>query len=1079
LGATGVTSIDVSINGINLGNNLELQGLLVISDATDGQDDVLAGTGPNLSVNFNLDQAANTTTGQQFPIVVDVFGFGFIDDGAEAAERISNQIVRFELEETGENTSTFEGSLEYTMVNQLNILDLDTYTGISPIADDPTFIVIEDLTDEDAPRVNYHDLGADGISTQVSDQEEAPSHSGVVSFDNDSYKIADTVTITLEDADLNVDNDLIDIFTVVSEETDPAFDTVGADLADDLVFSFGPLGRLLDVTFDDQQWRTSYTGCVPTGGADTGLGNSGFSLIETDPSSGIFVGDFQIPSNWCRPGAENPETTTGLDIEVNYVDFRDSSGEIIEVGDSAGIRSVQSKEFDKIRGESIDLIDSDGTIIIPENLEIYFPTNNQIRERIEDLKNRGIDLSGLFKELESVDEKNNSLILTKTTIVTITNAEDYKRIFGSKGIIDGTITLDNGQREIIIDEQFLLEKINKLKDVCSQNANLYCDKTDQELKNLILDKIGTHTIIETLKLEKISTIPSSIQIDTNNPFGKVIPTNFELSKKHNESIQTIFDLDSHKKHYEIFLEAYAQGDPYRKIGENSYQLSFLNGFTLGFGYERDWSYEYNLLEMIPIYAEMHAEAGLGIGLRIPIDIQLDFESLDPQNQLSINYSGKTKDIHSAGYRSLGVGELQIFGGKEFNSYLGPRLDLLIKVFDEIIYEKNESLIPIDKLPGNNFEPPLGGQPEEITRYELPCEKFRTCITTPVASGGFYPGMRANLEGEKISFNSLLKKPVNQNNKISIFNNNEERYFSYQIENNYDSTINSYKSIPIDLLIYDVEYFSAPDLIPMVKLSMTLNSWIFPLEIGTGWVDLPSIKIENMIFNSHEGTVDKFNVKDFTESEVDNSLKIPAPFVDPNTNPQRYVDRYNNEPSYKKWFDDNYPEYDSIYQAVGLEEPQAKPETKPKPVCGEGTELVNGVCQVIKEEEQEGGGCLIATAAYDSELASQVQFLREIRDNTVMSTESGSAFMTGFNQLYYAFSPTIADMERQNPIFQETVRLFITPMLSTLSIMTLAENGNEAEVLGLGISVIALNLGMYIAAPAVFAWKIHRNLKSRK
>jgi len=157
------------------------------------------------------------------------------------------------------------------------------------------------------------------------------------------------------------------------------------------------------------------------------------------------------------------------------------------------------------------------------------------------------------------------------------------------------------------------------------------------------------------------------------------------------------------------------------------------------------------------------------------------------------------------------------------------------------------------------------------------------------------------------------------------------------------------------------------------------------------------------------------------------------------------------------------------------------DKEPEPTCGAGTELVNGICQVItdKEPEASGGGCLIATAAYGTELAPQVQFLREIRDNTVMSTASGTAFMTGFNQLYYSFSPTIADMERENPMFQEVVRAFITPMVSTLSIMTLAEDGSEVEVLGLGISVIALNLGMYIAAPALIGFKVHNHFKSRK
>ncbi|MEE8383746.1 MAG: CFI-box-CTERM domain-containing protein, partial [Nitrosopumilus sp.] len=157
------------------------------------------------------------------------------------------------------------------------------------------------------------------------------------------------------------------------------------------------------------------------------------------------------------------------------------------------------------------------------------------------------------------------------------------------------------------------------------------------------------------------------------------------------------------------------------------------------------------------------------------------------------------------------------------------------------------------------------------------------------------------------------------------------------------------------------------------------------------------------------------------------------------------------------------------------------DKEPDPTCGAGTELVNGICQVIRDQEPEatGGGCLIATAAYGTELAPQVQFLREIRDNTVMSTESGAAFMTGFNQLYYSFSPIIADMERENPMFQEVVRAFITPMVSSLSIMTLAEDGSEVEVLGLGISVIALNLGMYIAAPALIGFKVHNHFKSRK
>jgi hypothetical protein len=46
-------------------------------------------------------------------------------------------------------------------------------------------------------------------------------------------------------------------------------------------------------------------------------------------------------------------------------------------------------------------------------------------------------------------------------------------------------------------------------------------------------------------------------------------------------------------------------------------------------------------------------------------------------------------------------------------------------------------------------------------------------------------------------------------------------------------------------------------------------------------------------------------------------------------------------------------------------------------------------------------------------------------------------------------------------------------------MSLADDGSESEVLGFGISVIALNLGMYIAAPALIGFKVHQHIKSRK
>jgi peptidyl-prolyl cis-trans isomerase B (cyclophilin B) len=118
-----------------------------------------------------------------------------------------------------------------------------------------------------------------------------------------------------------------------------------------------------------------------------------------------------------------------------------------------------------------------------------------------------------------------------------------------------------------------------------------------------------------------------------------------------------------------------------------------------------------------------------------------------------------------------------------------------------------------------------------------------------------------------------------------------------------------------------------------------------------------------------------------------------------------------------------------------------------------------------------GGCLIATATFGSEMAPQVQFLREIRDNTVLQTESGTNFMTGFNQFYYSFSPAIADYERENPAFKEAVKITLTPLLTSLTLLQYVDIDSEYEMLGYGIGIILLNIGMYFIAPAVLITKI--------
>lgn len=130
-----------------------------------------------------------------------------------------------------------------------------------------------------------------------------------------------------------------------------------------------------------------------------------------------------------------------------------------------------------------------------------------------------------------------------------------------------------------------------------------------------------------------------------------------------------------------------------------------------------------------------------------------------------------------------------------------------------------------------------------------------------------------------------------------------------------------------------------------------------------------------------------------------------------------------------------------------------------------------------ESNDENGGCLIATATFGSEMAPQVQQLRELRDNTILKTNSGMAFMTAFNQIYYSFSPTVADFEREQPYFKEVMKVTLTPMLSSLSLLNYANIDSEQEMLGYGISIVLLNLGMYIGIPVFGILRLYQFRKN--
>ena len=315
--ASSLGNPTITVNNVPLGSSTGLVEIIPADNTFTGDlNIVISNTG--------------LTAGQvgTFNIIFDVFTFGQADDGT----RYNDAIYRFEAEETGTNTGIYGGTLEYVMLNQINIYDSDTYLGLETIGDELDIIVHEDLTDEDAVELIYLDADGQGIRTQTSAKINAPTYSGVVSFDGDNYKVADTVTITLEDRDLNTDSDVIDIYTVVDDSTSAYVDTIA--LANNNTKSL-----VLDVTFDDIRWDR----CAD----EDGLGNVISGIRETGTDTGVFTTNFQIPERYCDAD-DASQSVTGLDMEVNYIDFRDASGETIEVGDSAGVRATTgSVSFDR------------------------------------------------------------------------------------------------------------------------------------------------------------------------------------------------------------------------------------------------------------------------------------------------------------------------------------------------------------------------------------------------------------------------------------------------------------------------------------------------------------------------------------------------------------------------------------------------------------------------------------------------------------------------------------------------------------------------------------------------------------
>jgi len=337
--------------------------------------------------NLGVITILNETNDQ--PIVFDFFSFGLKNDNS-----INNSIYRFELEETHDDSSLFEGTFEYAVTNQLNILDPTFIQTIQTITDDIKIIVTNRLIDEEGITISYFDLDEVGI-TPISIKFDIVTNSGVVSINPTTFQFGRPVSITLKDSDLNLKNDLVDIYSVINDPNSENVDTVGKD---------GVI--LLEVLFKDIRYKR----CTVNGVEHGGLGATGFTLVETGSSTGIFEGVIRIPTTICNKSGTELISSAGGSLDVKYYDSRDAFGNsnifsLLKSKSTSSFNSPQLSAYDIIKplsGKFEEIVLS-GSI---KNQKRGVPLNVTITSPDGHSQNFGVNLSnsGSYKSIISINK---------------------------------------------------------------------------------------------------------------------------------------------------------------------------------------------------------------------------------------------------------------------------------------------------------------------------------------------------------------------------------------------------------------------------------------------------------------------------------------------------------------------------------------------------------------------------------------------------------------------------------------------------------------------------------------------------
>jgi len=317
-GSIGNSPVPVVAPGTIVSGN----GLLQISDSTVASIQSMSSNLPvYLEINFNTFGTISNPSDTQ-PIVFDLFSFGNNNN-----QQVNNAIYRAELQETSANSGVFSGTIEYTVINQLNQFDPNLIKGLRTFGSDIKFLINTELTDSNA--IHFSVLGTKGgTSTTVTSQHNLPTNTGIVTLDSPNYRLGSDVTITVNDPDLVTDADTIVTYTSVNDPSSPADDTVGDNNGN----------ILLEVWIKGFRFQH----CTVNGVTYGGLAATGFTLTETGPGTGVFKGIFKMPSWICSEDKTTLISPIGGNVQAWYHDFRDKYGRSVVVGSTVVIPTKTS-----------------------------------------------------------------------------------------------------------------------------------------------------------------------------------------------------------------------------------------------------------------------------------------------------------------------------------------------------------------------------------------------------------------------------------------------------------------------------------------------------------------------------------------------------------------------------------------------------------------------------------------------------------------------------------------------------------------------------------------------------------------